>query len=321
MIEPLFLKPYFQEKIWGGTGLKDEFGYQIPSDHTGEAWVISAHPHGPATVLNGKYQGLTLNQVWDQHDEEIFGEHQGPVFPLLTKILDARQDLSVQVHPDNEYAAVHEHELGKTESWYVIKADPGAKLYYGHHAQTRAEFAKMIHEGDWQHLLRQMPVHAGDFVYVPHGMVHAVGSGIMVLETQQSSDTTYRMYDFDRIDKSTGKLRQLHLQQSIDTAQVPFVMPQLNHQEWDLGEIHVTQFVLAEYFGVYKWAVAGSGSFHNSEQTYHLVSVIDGQADLELAGRKYQLKKGDHLIIPAKASEWTLTGHATIIASKPGKQA
>ena len=114
MAEPLFLEPVFYEKIWGGTGLRDEFGYDIPSDHTGEAWAISAHPHGQASIKNGPYQGMKLNELWDQH-RELFGNAKGDVFPLLTKILDANQDLSVQVHPDNEYARIHEGELGKTE--------------------------------------------------------------------------------------------------------------------------------------------------------------------------------------------------------------
>ena len=153
MAEPLFLEPVFHEKIWGGTGLRDEFGYDIPSDHTGEAWAISAHPHGPAAIKNGPYKGMKLNELWDQH-RELFGNAKGDVFPLLTKILDANQDLSVQVHPDNEYARIHEGELGKTESWYVIKAKPGAKLYYGHNAQTREEFADMVHGKEWKKLLR-----------------------------------------------------------------------------------------------------------------------------------------------------------------------
>lgn len=320
MQEPIFLKPVFHEKIWGGTGLHDEFGYDIPSDHTGECWAISAHPHGPAEVINGPYKGMKLNELWDQH-RELFGNTEGKVFPLLTKILDANQDLSVQVHPDNEYAEEHEHELGKTESWYVIKAKPGAMLYYGHNATTREEFADMIHHKQWQKLLRKMPVKEGDFVYVPHGMVHAVGAGIMVLETQQSSDTTYRMYDFDRVDQKTGKLRELHIQQSIDTVEVPFKMPTLNHKEWDVGDVHVTQFVMAEYFGVFKLSVAGMGNFENTDGKYRLLSVIDGQCTLVIGQQKYEFQKGQHLILPSTVTEWTLDGNATIIASKPGDEA
>ena len=242
MTAPLFLKPYFQEKMWGGKRLKTEFGYEIPSDTTGECWAISAHPHGPAVVENGPYQGLNLAELWQQH-REVFGNAKGDVFPLLTKILDARDDLSVQVHPDDAYALKHEGELGKTECWYVLAADEGAEMIYGHHAQTKAELKQLIEAGDWQHLLRRVPVKAGDFLYVPSGTVHAIGKGIMVLETQQSSDTTYRLYDFDRVDKKTGQKRELHLQQSIDVINVPHVDPKLNREVKQVAGIEVTTFV------------------------------------------------------------------------------
>ena len=126
MTEPMFLKPVFQEKIWGGDRLNTVYGYDIPSDHTGECWAISAHKHGPATVINGPYKGMTLDEVWNNH-REAFGNAEGDVFPLLTKILDAKKDLSVQVHPDDAYAEEHEHELGKTECWYILAADEGAQ--------------------------------------------------------------------------------------------------------------------------------------------------------------------------------------------------
>ena len=170
---------------------------------------------------------MTLDRVWAEH-RDVFGDAKGDVFPLLTKILDASEDLSVQVHPDDAYAAEHEHELGKTECWYVIAAEPGATMIYGHHAKTREQLAKWINNGEWNKLLRRVPVKPGDFLYVPSGTIHAVGKGIMVLETQQSSDTTYRLYDWDRVDKTTGQKRELHLQQSIDTTNVPHHDPDLD---------------------------------------------------------------------------------------------
>ena len=321
MAEPMFLKPYFQEKMWGGDKLATEFGYQIPSDHTGECWAISAHPHGPATVENGKYKGMTLDQVWRDH-REVFGNAQGDVFPLLTKILDAKIDLSVQVHPDDAYAEEHEDELGKTECWYVIEADEGAMMYYGHNAQSREEFAEMIQKGEWDKLLRKIPVHAGDFLYVPSGTVHAVGKGIMVLETQQSSDTTYRMYDFDRVDASTGKKRDLHIQQSIDCAMIPHKDPKLNQKHYQVGDVAVTQFVSTEFFAVYEWKVdGGQGTFSRGNAPYTLVSVLDGEGQIEVDGKVYDLKKGMHFILPYDVKEWTIRGKMQIIASEPGEKA
>lgn len=322
MTAPLFLKPYFQEKMWGGKRLKTEFGYEIPSDTTGECWAISAHPHGPAVIENGPYQGLNLAELWQQH-REVFGNAKGDVFPLLTKILDARDDLSVQVHPDDAYALKHEGELGKTECWYVLAADEGAEMIYGHHAQTKAELKQLIEAGDWQHLLRRVPVKAGDFLYVPSGTVHAIGKGIMVLETQQSSDTTYRLYDFDRVDKKTGQKRELHLQQSIDVINVPHVDPKLNREVKQVAGIEVTTFVDTDFFKVQRWQLAGqAGSLiRNNDEPYTLVSVIAGSGKLTVAGIDYELQKGQHFILPNDVKEWQLEGTLTLIASVPGKKA
>lgn len=322
MTEPLFLKPYFQEKMWGGKRLKTEFGYDIPSDTTGECWAISAHPHGPAVVENGPYKGLNLAQLWQKH-REIFGNVPGDVFPLLTKILDARDDLSVQVHPDDEYALKNEGELGKTECWYVLAADKGAEMIYGHHAKTKAELEQMIADEDWQHLLRKVPVKPGDFLYVPSGTVHAIGKGIMVLETQQSSDTTYRLYDFDRVDKKTGQKRQLHLKQSIDVINVPHVDPKLEKRVEQVGGIEITTFVVTDFFKVERWSVTGQvGSLTRKEdEPYTLVSVIEGTGQLTTDGQTYKLKKGQHFILPAAIKTWDLSGDMTLIASVPGKKA
>lgn len=319
MATPLFLKPYFQEKMWGGQRLNTEFGYQLPSDHTGECWAISAHPHGPATIENGPYKGKTLNELWDEH-RELFGNVPGKVFPLLTKILDAHTDLSVQVHPDNDYAATHENELGKTECWYVIKADKGAVMYYGHNAHSREELAKMITKGEWDHLLRKIPVHAGDFLYVPSGTIHAIGKGIMVLETQQSSDTTYRLYDFDRVDAQTGKKRALHLQQSIACTNVPHQDPVLAQKHYQIGDIQVTQFVATKFFAVYEWRLnGGKGTFERQTAPYTLVSVLNGEGTLIVDDQEYHLQKGMHFILPFDVKKWTLKGDLQIIVSEPGK--
>ncbi len=283
--EPLFLEPYFQEKIWGGDRLHTEYGYQIPSDHTGECWAISAHTHGPAIVENGPYKGLTLTEVWDKH-REVFGNAKGDVFPLLTKILDAKADLSVQVHPDDAYAKEHEGELGKTECWYVLAADKGAQMYYGHHAKTREELAEMIENKQWDKLLRKISVKAGDFLYVPAGTIHAIGKGIMVLETQQSSDTTYR-----------------YIQTTVT------------------GDKKITRFVDTDFFAVYKWEINGSSTFERQQAPYTLVSVLDGNGQLEVESRTYELKKGMHFILPYAVKSWTLAGKMMLIASEPGKKA
>ncbi|MEW8986688.1 MAG: type I phosphomannose isomerase catalytic subunit, partial [Bacillus sp. (in: firmicutes)] len=148
-MKPLFLQSVFKERIWGGTQLKKEFGYEIPCDQTGECWAISAHPHGPSTIQNGPFAGQTLDALWKEHPE-LFGHPSEEVFPLLTKILDANMDLSVQVHPDDTYALVNEKgELGKTECWYIIDCKDDAEMIFGHKAQTKKEFKQLVEEGRW----------------------------------------------------------------------------------------------------------------------------------------------------------------------------
>ena len=304
MSEPLFLQSVMQEKIWGGTKLRDEFGYEIPSDKVGEYWAISAHPHGVSTIKNGRFAGQGLDKVYAEH-RELFGNSNEPVFPLLTKILDANDWLSVQVHPDDHYAMEHEGELGKTECWYVIAADEGAEIIYGHSAQSREELRQQIEKKEWEKLLTKVPVKAGDFFYVPSGTMHAIGSGILILETQQSSDTTYRVYDFDRKD-AKGNLRELHLEKSIDVLNIgaPANSRPVTVKADDLRS---TILVSNDFFAVYKWEVSGKVDIEKTA-AYLLVSVLAGRGVLTVDGETYPIAKGDHFILPSDVEEWTFEG-------------
>lgn len=316
MQEPMFLKPVFQEKIWGGSRLRSVFGFDIPNDKIGEDWAISAHPHGVSVVENGEYQGQKLDELWQNH-KELFGNPTEPVFPLLIKILDAEDELSVQVHPDDAYGMKHEGELGKTECWYIIDAEPGAEIIYGHHAKTREELAEMIQEGRWDDLLKKVPVKKGDFFYVPSGTIHAIGKGIMILETQQSSDTTYRVYDYDRKD-ANGNTRELHIQQSIDVTTVPTITPQIQMKEVRKGNSSIVTYLETEFFNVYEWDIKGITSF-KKQAPYTLATVIDGAGELVVNEKIYPLTKGASFILPNDVTEWTVQGELSIIASEPGK--
>ncbi|EMF0437490.1 mannose-6-phosphate isomerase, class I [Enterococcus hirae] len=316
MQEPMFLKPVFQEKIWGGSRLRSVFGFEIPNDKIGEDWAISAHPHGVSVVENGEYQGQKLDELWQNH-KELFGNPTELVFPLLIKILDAEDELSVQVHPDDAYGMKHEGELGKTECWYIIDAEPGAEIIYGHHAKTREELAEMIQEGRWDDLLKKVPVKKGDFFYVPSGTIHAIGKGIMILETQQSSDTTYRVYDYDRKD-ANGNTRELHIQQSIDVTTVPAITPQIQMKEVRKGNSSIVTYLETEFFNVYEWDIKGITSF-KKQAPYTLATVIDGAGELVVNEKIYPLTKGASFILPNDVTEWTVQGELSIIASEPGK--
>lgn len=313
MAQPLFLKSVMQEKIWGGNRLQTEFGYDIPSQTTGEYWAISAHPNGVSVVENGDYAGIPLDQLYAER-RDLFGHSQSPVFPLLTKILDADDWLSVQVHPDDTYGLEHEGELGKTECWYIIAAEEGAEIIYGHNAQSREELAQMIADKDWDHLLTHVPVKAGDFFFVPSGTMHAIGKGIMILETQQSSDTTYRVYDFDRRDDQ-GNLRELHIQQSIDVLTIG--EPANSHPDTvSVGDLQLTTYVSNPFFTVYKWQVNGAVEMRQ-EAPYYLVSVLNGQGTLTVDGQAYPIAKGSHFILPSDVLVWQFGGDLEMIVSHP----
>ena len=315
MAEPLFLKSQMHEKIWGGTKLHDVFGYEIPSKTTGEYWAISAHPNGVSTIANGRYKGYGLDQLY-REEKALFGNPKSEVFPLLTKILDANDWLSVQVHPDDTYALEHEGEHGMTECWYVIAADEGAEIIYGHNAKSKEELAQMITAGDWEHLLTKIPVKAGDFFYVPSGTMHAIGKGILILETQQSSDTTYRVYDFDRKDAS-GKTRDLHLKQSIDVLTIGKPANSTPARVIS-GNLDLTTLVSNAFFTVYKWQISGQVDFKRTAP-YLLLSVLEGQGQLVIEGTSYPIKKGNHFILPNDVNSWELTGELTLIVSHPNE--
>ena len=314
MPQPFFLKSQMHEKIWGGTKLRDVFGYEIPSDQTGEYWAVSAHPNGVSTIINGPFAGQGLDKVYAEQPQ-LFGHPTSPVFPLLTKILDASQWLSVQVHPDDAYGLEHEGELGKTECWYVLAADEGAEIIYGHNAQSKEELRAQIEAGNWDQLLTKVPVKVGDFFYVPSGTMHAIGGGILILETQQSSDTTYRVYDFDRKD-DRGNLRELHLDKSIDVLNLgkPANSRPVTLQ---VDALTSTLLVANDFFAVYKWQLAGKTEMKRTAD-YLLVSVLEGEGCITVAGQDYPLTKGLHFILPHDVDSWCLEGEGlSLIVSHP----
>jgi mannose-6-phosphate isomerase len=315
--EPLFLTPEFKDRLWGGTKLRDVFGYTIPTETTGECWGISAHQNGASEVRNGPLAGKKLNEVWDSH-RELFGHEDGDHFPLLVKILDADQDLSVQVHPDDSYAREVEGEAyGKTECWYIIDCDPGSELIFGHHAQSKESFKEMIAAGDWDNLLRRVPIEPGEFYFVPSGTIHAIGSGTMILETQQSSDTTYRVYDYDRTD-ANGNTRELHIERSIDVSTIPHEDPPFSPVVTEKDGLKQVELVSSEYFTVYKWELDGEYSLQG-DHAYLLVSVLSGEGVIASSESSHAVKQGDHLIIPATMKACKLEGDLEMIVSKSEK--
>ena len=298
----LKMKPVFKEMIWGGKKLRDVYGYDIPSDHTGEAWTISAHKNGNCMIENTEYAGMTLAQLFDEH-RELFGNIDGDQFPLLVKFIDANDNLSVQVHPDDAYAAKYENSLGKTECWYVLQADEGTQMVMGHHAKTKEEFVKAVEENDYDHLLNTFKIKEGDFFYIPSGTLHAICSGSLIYEAQQSSDITYRVYDYHRKQKD-GSERQLHVQQSIDVTKVPADIAQQNDfVSSDLENGSRTTLIESEFFTVDKYDLNGKNTIIN-DKPFQMVSVIEGSGTLDTM----EVKKGDNFVICSDQQETILDG-------------
>ena len=312
-MEPLFLKPLFMHRIWGGTALRDKFNYKIPSENTGECWAISSHENGDCEITNGKFKGMTLSNLWSNH-KELFGNMPGDKFPLLTKILDANDNLSVQVHPDNEYAKENENgELGKTECWYIIDCDDDAEMIFGHNAKSKEELEYMVSNNKWSDLLRRVKVNKGDFFYVPSGTIHALCKGTLVLETQQNSDTTYRVYDYDRVD-SNGNKRDLHVDKSIAVTTVPHVENKSDYNIIENDNFKLTTFLSNEFFSVHKLDVFSEYS-STQDKPFELYSVIDGSGKLVSNTHEYSLNKGDNFILPNNFGEFKLIGNLQLIIS------
>lgn len=307
MQEILILNPLFKERIWGGNQLERVFGYSIPSDRTGECWGIAAHPHGDCEIANGVFKGWTLSEVYDRH-RELFGHCPYPRFPLLVKILDARTDLSVQVHPDDSYALEHANDLGKTECWYIIDCKPETTLIYGHHAKTKAELSAMIENHEWDRLLRKVEIHPGDFFYVPTGTLHALCADTLVLEVQQSSDTTYRVYDYDRVDDE-GKKRPLHLQEAMEVLTVPHRDPVLTIERTDRAPHVFTRYIKSPFFTVEKWDIAGT--YSHQPNSFLLMTVLAGQGSVN----GIPIQKGHFFIVTSACQSLTLMGQLELIVT------
>ncbi len=304
--EILFINPVFKEMIWGGNRMRQEFGYDIPGEQTGECWAVSAHPNGDGTIKNGALKGQHLSEVYKTH-KELFGNPKDDKFPLLTKIIDAKTDLSIQVHPDDAYAKEHENgSLGKTECWYILDCDEDATIVIGHNAKTREELQTMIEEGRWSEFIREIPLKKGDFLQINPGTVHAIKGGTLLLETQQNSDITYRVYDYDRL--QNGKPRELHKEQSIQVITVPHVDYTVEKQK----ENDSTEELLVDcsYYKVWKYRITDTKDYEMKEN-FQIVSVIEGSGMVE----GQAVKKGDHFIIPYQYGMVHMEGQMEMIVS------
>lgn len=309
-MELIFLEPIFKERIWGGSRLKTDFGYHIPSDKTGECWSISAHKNGETAVRNGKFAGMPLSQLWSEYPE-LFANTKKRPFPLMIKIIDAHDKLSVQVHPDDTFAQMMENDFGKTECWYILAAKENAEIVYGHTAQSSSELKTMIANNQWSELLRSTKVKAGDFFPVPTGTIHAIGAGTLILEVQQSSDVTYRLYDYDRKDDH-GNLRDLHLDKAVAVIKSPYKPSNTPFESLSINlDSTFTTLTVNQYFKVGKLVVNGELPELKLNVSYMLLSIIEGAGTIN----GQEVKKGDSLIVPNQVNSLKFSGYLTVITT------
>ncbi|WP_350343033.1 mannose-6-phosphate isomerase, class I [Proteinivorax tanatarense] len=304
--EPLFLGPVFKERLWGGKKLKTYFNYDIPSNKTGECWAVSAHPSGESIILNSKLKGKSLKTVWEDYPQ-VFGYPRQKKFPLLIKILDANKDLSVQVHPDDRYAKANEVDgLGKTECWYIVDCDEDAEIVLGHKAKTHDELKKLVYNKKFESLLTKKKIRPGDFIYIPSGTIHGLCKNTVVLEVQQSSDTTYRLYDYNRKDE-LGNTRELHLKQAIDVIATPHDEPKNKPTVEKRDGVLKTKFIDNSFFTVQKWNIEDAGSFDKS-QPFMICSVLKGDGKLVIDEKEYSIAKSSHFILPCMVEKFSIHG-------------
>ena len=298
-METIKLTPACKDYLWGGEKLRQDYGIQSQLHPLAEAWVLSCHPDGPSVVATGPLAGKTLPEYIQEKGPGCLGAgcEKFTDFPLLAKFIDAKGDLSIQVHPSNEYALAHEHQFGKTEMWYVLDCEPGATLYYGfQHQISREEFQQRIQNNTLTEVLNAVPVEKGDLFFIPAGTLHAIRKGIVVAEIQQNSNVTYRIYDYGRVG-ADGKPRQLHIQQALEVTQRTPPQPDPDFHG------HLAQ---CPYFTVD--VMEGRFTLDCGPESFVSVLVLEGTGALWEGDESMSLRKGESLFIPAGAGQCRLEG-------------
>lgn len=301
----LKLKPSCKDYLWGGSRLVEEYGKEYDGEVLAETWELSCHPDGPSVIRNGKYTGRTLSEYIEREGKDVLGTHcrRFRDFPILTKFIDAKDNLSIQVHPDNRYALKNEGQYGKTEMWYVMDAGKEAFLYYGFKKEiSREEFARRIQEDTLLEVLNAVPVQKGDVLFIESGTIHAIGKNILIAEIQQNSNVTYRVYDYGRVGKD-GKKRDLHIEKALAvTNRIPIVKDNSSYP-------HVAD---CDYFTVDKLNLDGKVmrelTGEVSEESFASILMLDGEGIIENEGETLGYKKGDSFLLSAGSGKYTIKG-------------
>lgn len=312
-MDPFLLEPAYKDYLWGGTRLKTEYGKETDLEIVAESWECSIHPDGPSRIASGPWKGRTLAEFLEACPEAM-GTHgqKYKTLPILVKLIDAKEDLSVQVHPDDVYALAHEGQLGKTELWYILKADPGATLIYGFaHDVTPELVRKAVREGTILDHLQRVPVHEGDVFLIEPGTVHAIGGGVLLAEIQENSNVTYRVYDYDRLGKD-GKPRELHLEKALEVMNFKAAKePRSPHRV-----IRYTPGVAREligrcrYFQVERVTVHGEYEFDSNEESFKVLLLIEEKMAY---GKEKDKQQGKTFFLQSMGKSQRLLGKFTLL--------
>lgn len=314
-VYPLIFEPILKDRIWGGTKLKTDLGKtNLPTETTGESWELSAVEGDVSVVSNGIYKNKPLTDILAQYPEEVLGtkvhKQFGTQFPLLFKFLDANKTLSIQVHPNDELAKKRHNSFGKTEMWYVMQADEGSRIIVGFKEKSSQEqYLEHLQNKDLIEILNEVEVKKGDVFFLETGTIHAIGAGIVLAEIQQTSDITYRIYDWDRVD-AQGKLRELHVEEALDA---------MNYNVTDAQKHYTTLenksnvMVNCPYFTTSYLPLNGSTGVSKDGSSFTVYICTEGEFSVEIGAEKYTFKKGDTILIPAVLKVFILSGEATLL--------
>lgn len=311
---PFTFEPILKERIWGGTKLKYYLNKPIFSETIGESWELSTVPESISVINNGSLKGKNLNELIDLYPVEILGKevHKkfGKQFPLLFKYLDAREDLSIQLHPNDELAKVRHNSFGKTEMWYVMQADENARLIVGFKENSSKEqYLEKLESNNIVSLLNEIPVKKGDVFLLETGTIHAIGAGIVIAEIQQTSDITYRIYDWDRVD-ANGKGRELHTELALDAINYNTTDAK---KEYSAQENKSTSIVDCPYFKTNIIPLNGETVIDKNDDSFMVLMCTEGSFELHLNDEKYLHQTGDTVLIPAVLTSFLLKGKATLL--------
>lgn len=312
MLYPIKFSPVFKDYIWGGREL-EKLGKTLPEGITAESWEISTHPDGISSVSNGEFKGMLLTELVSRLGNKMVGTQiDRKRFPLLIKFIDANDRLSVQVHPEDEYAMEHENgEYGKNEMWYIISSKPGAKLIYGTRSGMRKEdFEKAVKEDRIGECLHEVEVFPGDVLNIPAGLIHAIGEGIVLAEIQQNSNTTYRVFDYNRVD-SKGNRRPLHLEKALDVIKFDLQADKAKASglEIKIGSGSSKTYKIAnKYFSVEIYDVKDRIEEAADGSKFYIYVFVDGSSEIHYDGGKIDAAKGESILIPASLGKYTIEG-------------